>query len=302
MPLRFWIRLGNIITMSQNPTSTEETNEQADTAAPKNGSGQSVPFRNPKKSKPTHVLPSDRLSTDKQLEALRAFVVASEAENGAVTNDQAGKIVGMSALTVVVTNAFFTDIGLLARSDSGQFMPSQAAKEYQAAYAWDATTSAAKLAPAFRDTWFAKALLPRLKMRSFTKAEALAFLAEACKASPEYQSRLVMILEFLNASGLLSLAGDEVKATSGTSSVSGGPTGGGAGGNDEPPKPPSTPVGDTIPADAPFIYADPEKKKKIVLIAPSFSVTSKEFERVKKWFELQFFITDENADGKGNAA
>lgn len=278
--------------MSQNPTSTEEAEAQADPASPKNGSGQSVAFRNPKKSKPTQVLPSDRLTTDKQLEALRAFVVASEAEGGAVTNDQAGKIVAMSGQTVVVTNAFFTDIGLLIRADSGRFTPSQAAKEYQAAYAWDPSTAGAKLAPAFRDTWFTKALLPRLKMRAFTKTEAMAFLAEACKASPEYQWRLGMILEFLNAAGLLALAGDEVKAGSG-SSVS-GPTGGGTGGGGgEPPKPPAPPVGEVIPPDAPFIYIDPEKTKKVVLVAPDSSVTQKEFDRIKAWFDLQFFVKDD---------
>jgi hypothetical protein len=198
----------------------------------------------------------------------------------------------MSGQTVVVTNAFFTDIGLLLRADSGKFNPGQAARDYQAAYDWDSNTAGAKLAPAFRDTWFAKALLPRLKMRSFTKSEALAFLSEACKASPEYQSRLELILAFLNATGLLSLTGDEVKAGSGGG---GGPSGGGpsGGGNDEPPKPPPVTSGEIIPPDAPFIYIDPEKKKKVVLVAPDSSVTQKQFNRIKAWFDLQFFITDE---------
>ena len=277
--------------MNQNPTSVEQSDEQATLDSPKNGSGQSLPFRNPKKSKPTQVLPSDRLTTEKQLEALRAFVVASEAENGPVTNEQAGKIIARSGLTVVVTNAFFTDIGLLIRSDSGRFTPGQPAKEYQAAYDWDANTAGAKLAPAFRDTWFAKALTPRLKMRTLTKNEALAFLAEACKASPEYQSRLVMLLEFLNAAGVLSLAGDEIKAATG--GPVGGSTAGGGGGDDRLPPPPPTPPAQIIPADAPFIYIDPQKTKKVVLVTPTSAVTQKEFDRIKSWIELQFFITDE---------
>jgi hypothetical protein len=48
-----------------------------------------------------------------------------------------------------------------------------------------------------------------------------------------------------------------------------------------------------IPVDAPFIYVDPAKTKKVVLIAPSASVTQKEFERIKAWFELQFFVEDQ---------
>jgi hypothetical protein len=281
--------------MNQNQASKEKSERDAVSATAKNGSGQSVPFRNPKKSKPTQVLPSDRLATEKQLEALRAFVVASEAEGGAVTNEQAGQIISMSDQTVVVTNAFFTEIGLLVRSDSGRFMPGQAAKEYQASYDWNANRAGAKLAPAFRDTWFAKAIMPRLKMRTLTKNEALTFLAEACKASPEYQSRLVMLLEFLNAADLIALAGDEVKLSSGGSfneGASGGSKAGGGGG-DEPPKQPDLPVGERIPPDAPFIYLDPEKKKKVVLVASHSSVSRKEFDRIKAWFDLQFFIVDE---------
>jgi hypothetical protein len=275
--------------MNPNPTSTEKEDAETNSVAPKNGAGQSVPFRNPKKSKPTQVLPSDRLAAEKQLEALRAFVVASEAEGGPVTNDQVGKIIAMSGQTVVVTNAFFTDIGLLIRSDSGRFTPGQAAKEYQAAYDWDANRAGAKLAPAFRDTWFAKALTPRLKMRALTKSEALAFLAEACKASPEYQLRLSMLLEFLNTAGIISLAGDEVKAASG--GPAGAPTGGDTDEVPNAPKPPPELKVQTIPQDAPFIYIDPEKTKKVILVTPTSSVTQKEFDRIKSWFELQFFIT-----------
>src|SRR5690349_8789461 len=135
--------------MSQNPTSATSEDEPKSAAAPKNGSGQSVPFRNPKKSKPTHTLPSDRLSCEKQLEALRAFVAAFDAKGGPVTNEEAGAIISMSGLTVVVTNAFFAELGLLGRADAGQFTPGELAKEYQAAYVWKADTAATKLAPAF---------------------------------------------------------------------------------------------------------------------------------------------------------
>lgn len=290
--------------MNQDQTSTATPDEQPNASSPKNGSGQSVPFRNPKKSKPTQILPSDRLASEKQLEALRAFVAASEAEGGAVTNDQAGKIIAMSGQTVVVTNAFFTDVGLLIRSDTGRFTPGQLAKEYQAAYDWDPSRAGAKLAPAFQNTWFAKALTPRLKMRALTKSEALAVLAESCKASPDYQSRLVMLLEFLNAAGVISLSGDEIKSCTGNSSgdptLAGERRGSGGGDDGKPPTPP-TPPEQTIPADAPFIYIDPDKKKKVVLITPTSSVTRKQFERIKSWFDLQFFVTDDdNQKGGGS--
>lgn len=271
-----------------DPSSTAEETQ------PKSSAGQSVPFRNPRKSKPTQVLPSDRVSCDKQLEALRAFCAAYDAKAEPVTNDEAGKIINMSGQTIVVTNAFFVDLGLLVRTD-GKFSPGAAALDYQRAYVWDANTAGVKLDQAVRETWFSKALVPRLQMRPHTKGEAIAVLAEACKASPEYQSRLAVLLDFANAAGVVSLAGDEVRI----GSLSGPPADapapprneGGGGGGDDGKHPPS-PHGMTIPADAPFIYVDPAKTKKVILIAPSSSVTQKEFDRIKTWFELQFFVEE----------
>lgn len=49
---------------------------------------------------------------------------------------------------------------------------------------------------------------------------------------------------------------------------------------------------ETIPPDAPFIYINPEKTKKVVLVSPTFTVTKTEFERLEAWFEDQFFVVD----------
>ena len=67
-------------------------------------------------------------------------------------------------------------------------------------------------------------------------------------------------------------------------------SGGSDGGNE---KPRTVPPAEIIPPDAPFIYIDPEKKKKVILVTPTSSVTKKEFDRIKAWFDLQFFIADD---------
>lgn len=50
---------------------------------------------------------------------------------------------------------------------------------------------------------------------------------------------------------------------------------------------------ETIPPDAPFIFINQEKNKKVVLISSTSTVTKTEFERLKAWFEDQFFVVDE---------
>ncbi len=207
----------------------------------------------------------------------------------------------MSGQTVIVTNAFFTEIGLLIRSDSGRFSPNQTAKEYQRSYQWSPDEAGLKLAPALEDQWFARALIPRLKMRSVKKSDAVTCLAEVCKASPEYRPRLEMLLEFLDVAGIIKVEGDEVKLGKRSDVDGSGGNGGGSGdGGDkgEPPEPPELPPksGSIIPADAPFIFIDPERKRKVTLIMQDAQVTQAQYTRIENWFKLQFFVTD--ADGK----
>lgn len=265
-------------------TTTESAPPPAD--PPNDGAGASIQFRNPKKSKPTQTLPSDRVTVEKQLEVLRGFVAASDAEGRPVTNDEAGKVVGMAGATTVVTNPFFTDTGLLVRADGGAFNVGQAARDYQAAYQWDIVKAGRKLSPAFTDKWFYKVLIPRLKMRAFPRAEAVSFLAEAAKASPEYRPRLEMIIDFLNAAGIVSADGAEVRL--GALDAEGDTRG-------KTPPPPPPPIDppthpkNEIPIDAPFIYLDPQKTKRVVIVTDSNELTPTEWKRLHAWFKLQFF-------------
>jgi hypothetical protein len=50
---------------------------------------------------------------------------------------------------------------------------------------------------------------------------------------------------------------------------------------------------ETNPPDAPFIHINLEKTKTFVLISPRSTVTKTEFDRLKAWFEDQFFVVDE---------
>lgn len=166
-----------------------------------------------KRARPTKPLPTDRIAFTKQLDILRAYAVAHESTGKPVTNTEIGAIVKMAASTVPHANSFFADpeIGLLVKADGG-YLPSPATVAFHRAYAWKAETAAHKLAPAFQQMWFAQAILPRLGFRPMDEREAIAVLAEASAATPDYEGQLDLALQFLAAVGLIEREGGQVKA------------------------------------------------------------------------------------------
>jgi hypothetical protein len=91
---------------------------------------------------------------------------------------------------------------------------------------WGNDRPASKLAPVLAASWFGKPLLARLSLKSTTVNEALAFLAEECKASLEYKPQVQLLLDYLETTGLITIDGSMVSKV-----ARGGPEGG------EAPKP-----------------------------------------------------------------
>ncbi len=174
-----------------------------------------------KKPKPTKPLPTDRIAFPKQLDILRAYAVANEASGKPVTNAEIGNIVKMAPSTVPHANSFFGDaeIGLLQRVEGG-YVPNAAVIAFNRAYAWSPETAAHKLAPAFQTMWFSQVLMPRLGFRAMDEREAIAVLAEACGATPDYESQLSLALSFLEAVGMISREGGQVRAIKGSAATS----------------------------------------------------------------------------------
>lgn len=216
------------------------------------------------------------------MDALRAFVIAVETEDGPVTNEQAGKIIDMAAATVVVCNPFLTDVGLIIRKESGKFDVSEEARAFKQAYEWNTETAGHKLSRAFSDKWFAKALLPRLKMRDWGKEEALQILAEAAGASKEYQLNLWMLIEFMAVAGMLEIEGNFIKKASSLS---------------EPPSPvhQSSPKEDAMSSpklDGDICFLNKDRTRFVKVDAP-LDITPKEIERFKKWLNINYFVDEE---------
>lgn len=256
-----------------------------------------APAARVRESRPTQQLPSDRMLFERQLSALRAFVAASTAQGGApVTNEQAAPFAQLSPQTIVVTNAFFCEVGLLDRTGNGQFTVTQLALAYDQAAQWDESTAGHKLRSAFEGRWFSKCLVPHLRLRSVNRNEAIRILADECGASKKYEGQLETLLRYMEVTGIVVDREGRLEPGGEAQKDAKPPGLGEQPGNDAvnvtSNQSSSLQGAELVPSDAPFIYVDREKKKKIVLVGPNI-LTKSEFDRVKTWFELQFFIEDE---------
>jgi len=135
----------------------------------------------PKKREPSplcKILPADRVVFERQIEILGAFAAIHETnEHRSVSNEAVGSVLtpALAPATVLTTNAFFTDIGVLARADGGGFNPSQELLDYHKARKWDGIGAKEKLRPIFERTWFYRCLAPKLHLAPQKKTLALLF-------------------------------------------------------------------------------------------------------------------------------
>lgn len=149
---------------------------------------------------PQQPLPTDRITFDKQLKLLRAYVSASDGGAKAATNEEVGAVVEMKGSTVSLGNAFFVKNGFLIRSGRG-YIPSKEVLEYKLAHDWDAATAGSKLAPLIERTWFWQVLKPKLGLRPIDEGEALNDLALKIGARPEYKNQIKTLLDYLLLAG-----------------------------------------------------------------------------------------------------
>jgi hypothetical protein len=155
------------------------------------------------KPKPTKTLPTDRLNVTRQLDILRAYAAASANGTRPATVGEVAEIVKMSAATIQLAHPFLASLNLITRTGTGAYTVSAEALSFLNAYEWDKETASHKLGPVMRNTWFGQALLSRITFGPIDEKNAIAVLAEACSAPPEYEKELRSVIEFMAASGLV---------------------------------------------------------------------------------------------------
>lgn len=160
--------------------------------------------------KPNKPLPTVRVSFVKQMDLLRAYAAASGGSTKIVSLKEVSDIVQMAVPTISLANPFFVDVKFVQRSEGVGMTPANELIEYAHAYQWDKETAAHKLAPLLTRTWFWEALKPRLAYQELSEDQAVTILAEKTAAAPAYKSQLRMILEFLDAAGVIKRANGQI--------------------------------------------------------------------------------------------
>lgn len=169
----------------QNQESTEQTARQK-----------------PSSPKSNHPLPSAKLAIDKQYNALRAFAIASGSERDPVSIHAVADILQIHSGSISMCNPFFVDAKLISKVGH-KFTPADEVFEYAQRMEWEDPDAGKKLAPVLEETWFAKALIPRLKLKSIAEKAGIGVLSEVSNASPSEKRQLVMLIDYLEYAGLL---------------------------------------------------------------------------------------------------
>lgn len=165
----------------------------------------------PDRFKLRRALPTDRLKFAKQIDIVKGYGAESGASRRAVTLEKVAKAADIAQTSVGLNNEFFRDIGLIAREGKASFRPAQAVIDFLQASQWDPANALKKLGPLFANSWAGQALTARLAVRNLTKSEAIALLADESGASKDHADRLAILLDFLDATGVITVDGTTVR-------------------------------------------------------------------------------------------
>lgn len=247
-----------------------------------------------KRPAPTKILPNERLTLERQIAALRAYAAIYESKAGqAVTNEDAGTVAKMAAATIVMTNAWFVDIGFLSRTDGGFSVGSEAVAFLNAENGIAPESAPEKLKPLFERYWATQLVLPRVRVGSLPVDTVVKIIGEHCGASKEHIPRIELLVDFMCYVGLFRKEGGEIKMN--TPSKGGEPIvqlppsrNGGSGDSHQDEQ--------TKGLETYTLTLDPVKGRRVIIKAPP-EVSAAELKRIQQWLSFQLIVSDVNQDG-----
>jgi hypothetical protein len=182
------------------------------------GGGSDRPQQPPKpeEQKPKKPLPTDRIPLSTQLDILRGYGAISTPDGKPIRLKELGAVVKRDPDTVSLCNPFFSDVKLITK-DGGGYLPSAEVVNYHNAYKWNPDTAAREIAPIISESWFAQELMSKLNFRPLEESEAIADLAKAVSAGPKYKKNLKLLLDYIEAAGLVTRDGNMLVKASQTS-------------------------------------------------------------------------------------
>jgi hypothetical protein len=164
-----------------------------------------------KRCKPTQTIPCQQIRTAKQLEILRAYAAASANGTKAASVTEVAEIVKLSPLTIRAAHNFLSSMGLIMRTVIGSYAPSPEALAFCRAYERNPETASHELAAVLRSSWFGEVIIPRLTIAAMDESAAVAVLAEVASVDMGYRRELGMLLQFLEAGGVIQREGGHIR-------------------------------------------------------------------------------------------
>jgi len=151
---------------------------------------------------PTKRLPTERIRFPKQLDIIRAYGIRSDNGTRPANYKEVAEDVSIHPNTVVLLVRFLVENGFLERIGN-EMMPTRPVIEFTQAHNWSPENAPRKLAPLVQRSWFGELLLRKLRFRSLPEEEALAELAGAIAAGPEYKPQIATLVDYAVACGLV---------------------------------------------------------------------------------------------------
>src|SRR5690349_627532 len=190
----------------------ETPNTVSSEAATSTGNDQAKPKKAPSLTK---ILPTERLALDRQVAALRAYAAVFESNEGKpVSNQAAGEIAKMAAGTIIMTNAWFVDVGFLGRTDAGFTVAPEVVAFLNAEHGISPENAPEKLRPILERNWAAQLLIPRLRVGPLEAETARKIIGEACSATPDHIPRIDLLVEFFCFCGVVKREGSQIRLVS----------------------------------------------------------------------------------------
>lgn len=164
------------------------------------------PARAKPKNRPKFPIPTDRLSFERQEEALRAVCVKSRQGQDEVTAVDMAAAMNISAATAPLNNAFFISVGLMDRTSKAGYKPTDLALRYANKWTFDKAAAPSILRPAFFESWFYNAVRDQLEINPGTsESQMIEVLAAIAGTDASYATQYGTCLAWLEYVGLASV-------------------------------------------------------------------------------------------------
>lgn len=166
-----------------------------------------------------YALPSDTLTLDKHMEALRNYGASSSPEHEGVGVADMAKRLDVSVRTVELANEFFISVGFIVE-EGGRFRPGQHVVDFSSAFQNKEESPAFNLAPQLLETWFGQHAASHLLIEAMSRERLVRELSIKANSIEANRHRVEMLIDLLGVAGVVVMKGDDLDLTNRVDSAS----------------------------------------------------------------------------------